>query len=177
MHSWAAKSSYRNKNRTISFMFIIAPKRLGFVNLFVFFFSVSDGSGWLGGLPWWWGWRGRWRWRRAVSEEAAPSELLRLNVLCLVEVEGKASPSRPPSSGRLIGPWPACAICQSHGGDGNSQAPDSLCSSWSLLLFSSLVEDEEPLSFFFLFLTSVPMAHWFYLSPLTNLPFTYDRGS
>lgn len=76
----------------------------------------SDCSGGFGGLSRRWGRRRR-RWRgRAVSQEAAPPELIRLTPLCLVAVDGH-SPSYPPSSGRLSGSQPACAICSSQGGD------------------------------------------------------------
>lgn len=57
------------------------------------------------------------------------------------------SPSHPPSSGRLIGPWPARATCQSHWGDGQRWAPTSLSPSWSLLLFSPSVEGDGELLF------------------------------
>ncbi|KAE8280805.1 Serine/threonine-protein phosphatase 4 regulatory subunit 3-B [Larimichthys crocea] len=50
--------------------------------------------------------------RKSRLQKAAPSEFLRRLVLCLVAVGGQPSPSHPPSSGRLIGPWPACATCQ-----------------------------------------------------------------
>lgn len=55
------------------------------------------------------------------------------------------SPSHPPSSGQLNGPWPACAICQSHRGDRKSRAPNSLCPFWSLRLFSFSLEGDAEL--------------------------------
>lgn len=98
---------------------------------------VLDCSGWFGGLPWRWGWGGRGRGRGAVSEEAAPSELLKANCPLFGRGGRTPSPSHPPSSGRLIGPWPACATRQSHWGDGQRRAPTSLSPSWSLLLSPS----------------------------------------
>lgn len=159
---WWTDGVYRNQ----FFAFACAWYVGTFINLFVVCLPVSDGSGWFGGLPWRWGWRGRRWWGRAVSKEAAPSELLRLIVLLFGRGRRTPSPSHPPSSGRLIGPWPACAIYQSHSGDKKSRAPDSLWSltSWSLLLFSPSVEGDGEL----LFWTPVPTACWFLSPPFTS---------
>lgn len=58
-------------------------------------------------------------------------------------------PKLPP--GRLIGPWPACATCQSltqsQWGDGQRQTPTSLSSSWPPCLCSDWGRDMEMLSF------------------------------
>ncbi len=96
-----------------------------FLFLFPFFLDCSCG---FGGLSWWWRWRGR-RWGGAVSKEAGPPELLgRWALNCPLFGRGgrTLSPSHPPSSGRLIGPWPSCATCQSHWGDRQRWAPTSL---------------------------------------------------
>lgn len=76
----------------------------------------SDCSGGFGGLSRRWGRRRRRWWGRAVPQEATPPELIRLTPLCLVAVDGHSC-SYPPSSGRLSGSRPACAICSSPGGD------------------------------------------------------------
>lgn len=97
-------------------VFAVAQYEDTLLNHPVFSVPNSDCSGGFGGLSRRWGWRRR-RWRgRAVSQEAAPPELIRLTPLCLVAMDGH-SPSYPPSSGRLSGSRPACAICSSQGGD------------------------------------------------------------
>lgn len=125
----------------------------------------SDCSGGFGGLSRRWGRRRR-RWRgRAVSQEAAPPEFIRLTPLCLVAVDGH-SPSYPPSSGRLSGSRPACAICSSQGGD-RKQSSTQL--TLPLLIpaprFSPRLEGDGAL----LFWTFVPAASLFAFS------FTFSR--
>lgn len=103
-----------------------------FKNIFLSF--PLDCSGWFGGLPWWWGWRGR-RWRRAVSEEAAPPELLRLIVLCLIVADGHwVPPILPPLVVSLVLglPVPPVSLTEETGKDElpPHSVPPDLCSSF-----------------------------------------------
>lgn len=139
------------------FVFAVAQYEDTLLNHPVVCVPNSDCSGGFGGLSRRWGRRRRW-WRgRAVSQEAAPPELIRLTPFCLVVVDGH-SPSYPLSSGRLSGSRPACAICSSQGG--NSWAPNSLCPSSSLLLVFPQLEGVWAL----LFWTFVPAASLFAFS-------------
>lgn len=85
--------------------------------------------------------------RKSNLQGSGPVWALKANCPLFGRGRWTRSPSHPPSSGRLIGPWPACATCQSHWGDGQRRAPTSLSPSWSLLLFSPWVEGDGELLF------------------------------